>query len=319
MDEWYDDITITCSNCGREYTWRGGRIKYMSGEVPDVCKTCYENPHLHPIALICQNKSCEKAFEWSVGEQAFYQKKGFDQPALCTECREEKKNQRNVTIYCNACNERRTIKKQYIISYRRETGQWSPPQLCKLCEDDPDRVVSEVERKLAREYTALLRSQRRNDYYQRQRNLGSTLQSYGPRFSRYFDPDTLSVVSNPQSFDILDDAETYEQIEDHKYGNVLAHITKPQHESLKKLGTNEGQRLIFMSHQIARETNKQLVTQFKDTKTGYWIKRDNITGQVAIIRQYESPPPPFRLVTTYQVDESQVVSKITGRAWKPEI
>ena len=41
------------------------------------------------IKLIC--KDCGKAFDFTVGEQRFYEEKGFAQPIRCKECRDAKK------------------------------------------------------------------------------------------------------------------------------------------------------------------------------------------------------------------------------------
>lgn len=41
------------------------------------------------IKLIC--KDCGKEFDFTVGEQRFYEKKGFAQPIRCKECRDAKK------------------------------------------------------------------------------------------------------------------------------------------------------------------------------------------------------------------------------------
>ena len=41
------------------------------------------------IKLIC--KDCGKEFDFTVGEQRFYEEKGFAQPIRCKECRDAKK------------------------------------------------------------------------------------------------------------------------------------------------------------------------------------------------------------------------------------
>ncbi len=43
--------------------------------------------------LVC--KDCGKEFVWTVGEQEFYQEKGFtNQPTRCPQCRKARKQQR---------------------------------------------------------------------------------------------------------------------------------------------------------------------------------------------------------------------------------
>lgn len=41
------------------------------------------------IKLIC--KDCKKEFDYTVGEQRFYEEKGFAAPIRCKECRDAKK------------------------------------------------------------------------------------------------------------------------------------------------------------------------------------------------------------------------------------
>lgn len=41
------------------------------------------------IKLVC--KDCGKEFDFTVGEQRFYEEKGFAQPIRCKECRDVKK------------------------------------------------------------------------------------------------------------------------------------------------------------------------------------------------------------------------------------
>ena len=41
------------------------------------------------IKLIC--KDCKKEFDFTVGEQRFYEEKGFAAPIRCKECRDAKK------------------------------------------------------------------------------------------------------------------------------------------------------------------------------------------------------------------------------------
>lgn len=44
---------------------------------------------MESIKLVC--KDCGKEFEFTVGEQKFYEKKGFPQPIRCKDCRSAKK------------------------------------------------------------------------------------------------------------------------------------------------------------------------------------------------------------------------------------
>lgn len=41
------------------------------------------------IKLVC--KDCGKEFDFTIGEQRFYEEKGFAQPIRCKECRDAKK------------------------------------------------------------------------------------------------------------------------------------------------------------------------------------------------------------------------------------
>ncbi len=49
---------------------------------------------MEDIKLVC--KDCGKEFVFTVGEQEFYQEKGFtNQPVRCRECRKARKSARN--------------------------------------------------------------------------------------------------------------------------------------------------------------------------------------------------------------------------------
>lgn len=57
--------------------------------------------------LVCRD--CGKQFVWTVGEQEFYQQKGFDNaPTRCPDCRQKRKSERMSTrsmtkITCSNC------------------------------------------------------------------------------------------------------------------------------------------------------------------------------------------------------------------------
>ena len=51
------------------------------------------------IKLVC--KDCGKEFDFTVGEQRFYEEKGFAQPIRCKECRDAKKA-RNLNMEAGA-------------------------------------------------------------------------------------------------------------------------------------------------------------------------------------------------------------------------
>ncbi len=96
-----------------------------------------ERPKPPDMDLVCDNASCGKTFIFTGGEQNFYSDKGLDPPALCKECRTEKKAQQNVTIECEACGNKRIIRKEHIIRFRRKEGPWENPKYCKFCEENP--------------------------------------------------------------------------------------------------------------------------------------------------------------------------------------
>ena len=116
---------------------------------------------------------------------------------------------------------------------------------------------------------------------------------------------------------MLEDAEIYASITEKRDGTALAHITLEHHKSLSKLGTNDGQTLIFMGSEIARSTDSKTVTQFYDTQYGTTIKRDNLTGQIVIIIPSERTPPPSRILSTYKISDSQMIGKVESGAWIP--
>lgn len=106
-----------------------------------------ERPKPPDMDLVCDNASCGKTFIFTGGEQNFYSDKGLDPPALCKECRTEKKAQQNVTIECEACGNKRIIRKEYIIRFRRKEGPWENPKYCKFCEENPDQVRKMLNKK----------------------------------------------------------------------------------------------------------------------------------------------------------------------------
>ena len=61
------------------------------------------------IKLIC--KDCKKEFDFTVGEQRFYEEKGFAAPIRCKECRDAKKA-RNL--------EREEVEKRHKLKNKRE-------------------------------------------------------------------------------------------------------------------------------------------------------------------------------------------------------
>lgn len=47
------------------------------------------------IIITC--KDCGKEFTFTIGEQEFYEERGFTAPKACKECRDAKKAQRNAS------------------------------------------------------------------------------------------------------------------------------------------------------------------------------------------------------------------------------
>lgn len=43
--------------------------------------------------IVC--KDCNKEFIFTIGEQAFYESKGFSEPVRCKDCREKRKQEKN--------------------------------------------------------------------------------------------------------------------------------------------------------------------------------------------------------------------------------
>ena len=46
--------------------------------------------------IVCQD--CGKEFEFTVREQEFYKEKGFSEPKRCKDCREKRKQEREIKI-----------------------------------------------------------------------------------------------------------------------------------------------------------------------------------------------------------------------------
>lgn len=268
----------------------------------------------------CQNKGCPNgagsSFELSDKEEAFYAEHGLSSPKNCPECRIWRKEQtKKYTITCEACGNTRIITPEKRISHHRKTGPWSDPTLCRLCEEDPNRELLERNRALSDIQWLDLRRQASPAYPNRSGKNYDRIDK--GVYSQYVDSNNGGILSNPQPFDVLEDAEVYKNLHDRANGNALNHITKPGHMSYEKLGTNDGQTLILMASEIAHSANNEDVTQFQDSQSGYAIKRDNLTGQVVVIKPYEGPPPEYRVVTTYQVGDDQMIRKVESGIWIP--
>jgi CxxC-x17-CxxC domain-containing protein len=62
--------------------------------------------------LVCQD--CGKEFVFSASEQEFFEKKGFQPPKRCPDCRKAKKQsqqgeRRNYEIVCSRCGQKGTV------------------------------------------------------------------------------------------------------------------------------------------------------------------------------------------------------------------
>ena len=82
---------VRCPRCGKNFIFTNFQ-KYIKHHTPGICPSCIEISNQIYSRITCQD--CSKIFEITRGEKEFYDKKGFDIPQRCPECRKKKKAQK---------------------------------------------------------------------------------------------------------------------------------------------------------------------------------------------------------------------------------
>lgn len=278
------------------------------------------------ITLICQNASCGKEFTFSGGEQKFYQERGLNEPALCRECRQERNATQDYSLTCEACGFERTLRREYIISYRRNQGPWIPPTLCKMCEENPERA--EAHRAMTRGKEKL------NQFLQGQQEapfqylLDDRTGIRGfPQYLRtitkwYSEPaediqeaflQDVSWSTGLTQMDVLADPTVYQTLSGGKdHLNRLNHI-------MEHFEGQDSYNVLDTLQDIAESTDTNQVVEFKDRKSDNFIKFDINSKTVLVLDEYQSPPPDFMIITAYQASNGfgYILNKINSGLWMP--
>jgi len=101
------DHDVTCKNCNSKYRYKDGKFGYCPSCEPRFrqrCKGCGEAFYTNQLRfgycsecndevvkqIVCQNPTCRKTFNFTRGEQLYFQSKGFPEPIRCPECRANK-------------------------------------------------------------------------------------------------------------------------------------------------------------------------------------------------------------------------------------
>lgn len=275
----------------------------------------------------CQNMGCpngfESTFEMSDEEEQYYADHGLSSPKSCPDCRSWKKKQvLKYPVTCEACGNQRVITPQRRITFHKKIGPWQDPTLCKLCEKDPDRLNLEIKRRFARtRYNSLRNSQ-----------IDTKQKRYSVRLSkrnlknRHLS-DTEPLITKTTVFQVLVSPDKYRELtyartkDVSKHGaNALSHIMKANHDWERYAGSNDPQVVLLMAQEVAQATGSHVI-QCRDRDTGHDIKIDTETGFIAIFRQYESPPPPYRFETAYVSEsfDAYLAKKISIGKWVPNV
>ncbi len=84
-------ITITCIDCGEEFTMSPAEQKFYLEKgytLPKRCKSCRDNK-ASVNTYIC--KDCNKEFTLNLNEESYFKRMGLSVPKRCPECRKIKK------------------------------------------------------------------------------------------------------------------------------------------------------------------------------------------------------------------------------------
>lgn len=270
----------------------------------------------------CQNMGCpngfESTFEMSDEEEQYYADHGLSSPKSCPDCRSWKKRQvLKYPVTCEACGNQRVITPQRRITFHKKIGPWQDPTLCKLCEKDPERARNLLDRKIAKQRYSELRNTHPTIHRKR----------YGVKLRIGGDGRLKNLVTKTTKFHVLVSPDKYSEIkytrakDIQKHGtDALTHIMKEGHNWEQYAGSNDPHVVLLMAQEIAEATGSHII-QCHDRDTGFDIKVDTQTGFMAIFRQYESPPPPYRFETAYvlKTPDAYAADRIYKGKWLPNV
>jgi hypothetical protein len=91
--------SFRCQNCGKTFQLNSDQASKMRGVTEKICRECYQiqkMEHTTGETIICSD--CGTTFLFSISERKFYDKKGFDPPKRCSQCRENRKQSKSSPI-----------------------------------------------------------------------------------------------------------------------------------------------------------------------------------------------------------------------------
>ena len=101
-----------------------------------------------PLELVCQNSSCDYKWEFTPGEQDWYDLRGFQYPKYCAACKAERKHNfskrggqtggryQDITICCKDCNHDFQWRAKDQAFFAKQQPPFPPPQRCTSCKQD---------------------------------------------------------------------------------------------------------------------------------------------------------------------------------------
>ena len=333
------DVEITCENdwCRYKFTiWAKSIVWHRRNvgewEEPTLCKRCEANPDLKPKEMTCQNAShAGGTFMWNPGEQLFYESKGLDPPELCKDCRQENKFQQDDHTICSLCEFERNISRRYIISWRRNEGEWKTPDKCRLCEQDPQRAENKrLQKEAEQKIEQFLEGDGERPYDEIVDEVGRlkdqathihNLLAIQTGIIGEIRTDLVHAISEKRGvteFDTLTDANKYAQMPDKSgnFPNRLRHIMNHFDHFEAYLGAQSMQDALEKLEDIAESIDTSRVVEF-ETGRDRVAKYDTRSGMVVILEEYPSPPPQSSIVTAFHPSDGidYVARQINNDNW----
>ncbi|MDR0920007.1 MAG: zinc-ribbon domain-containing protein [Oscillospiraceae bacterium] len=107
--------TYRCSECGCEMIYTNYQKLIKQSRRHDICRDCNDKNNSVYTTIICSN--CDHPFEITYGEKKFYDKKGFDLPKKCSECRSNSNSG-----YAYTSSQRNTTDSTFSTSKKKKSG-----------------------------------------------------------------------------------------------------------------------------------------------------------------------------------------------------
>ncbi len=88
--------SFKCHNCGKTFQLNAEQANKMQNVSKKICRDCYQIQkieHTTGEMIICSD--CGDTFLFSISEQKFFDKKGFEPPKRCMQCRENRRKSKS--------------------------------------------------------------------------------------------------------------------------------------------------------------------------------------------------------------------------------